>query len=100
MCVYMSTFNNYVSAAMLLGSSHTFRGDMFMKADTVVVHKKTFFNNAIFYPHCVLRSPTFRFRIFYFSYFFMIILAGTYATMINLLIVQHCLLTLYRFPYS
>ena len=34
----MSTCNNYISATMLLGSSHTFRSDMFRIAGTVTGH--------------------------------------------------------------
>ena len=41
-CVYLgtNTCNNYVSAAALLGRSHTLRSDMFMEPDIVAVHKK------------------------------------------------------------
>jgi len=57
LCVCVCTCNNYVSV-MLLRSSYIFRRDIFMKTDTVAVHKKTSYsNNATFCPHCLLLSP-------------------------------------------
>ena len=39
-CVCVCVHGIYASSTMLLESSHTFRSDMFMKADIVAVHKK------------------------------------------------------------
>ena len=57
-CLCMSICNNYVPSTMVRDSSHTFRRNMFTKADTVAIYTRTNLifhsNNESFCPHCVL----------------------------------------------